>query len=486
MLLDSFTLKEIDPAGVFYFPEESLKDLIGDNAQGEWKLEMWDNRVGPAGATSTLVSWQLKFIYENATPALIGLTHANPVATSVPAGGVRHFYVDVPSWASFATNILVNANGPVSVYFNQYLLPGTNGSDVLLFGPAATGSRTLQTNGTPALLPGQRYFLGVKNSGAAQVDFTFEVDFDITPLTNAIPLTNSLPALGGPRYYQFDVSTNAIAAVFELLNPSGDVDLIARKGVPLPTLTSFDYGSFNFGANDEVIVVTTNSSPVALTAGRWYLGVLNRDTVPVTYAIRATEIISPLIICLTNGVPFNYAAPPGAALRNFFCFQINQTNSAALYELYYLSGDADLTLKRNSLPFAPPYFAGSFSAGTNYEQIVIRTNVALPDINATWYLGVPNNDPTNVTYTIRAVVSTNGLLISALPLTLMVSLIGTNGPLLMWNAVDGEHYDVQISTNLINWSLYTNLTAFGRKVTWIDPTPTAGIPMRFYRIVQVP
>jgi subtilisin-like proprotein convertase family protein len=487
MLLDAFTLIEVNPAGVFYFPEESLKSLVGENAQGQWRLEMWDNRVGPPGPVPTLVSWQLKFIYENTAPALTGLQHATPVTNSVPAGSIRYYYVDVPPWASFATNILINATGPLNVYFNQFLLPtGTNAGDVKLIGPATSGTALLQTNGAPPLIPGRSYYLGLQNPGGAQVDFAFEVDFDIIPLTNAVSFTNSVASGSVPQYYQFDVSTNAQAVAFEVFNADGNVDLIVRKGVPLPTLASFDYGSFNTSSNDEVVVVATNSAPVALTSGRWYLGVFNRDAGPVAYTVRATEIVSPQIICLTNGVPFSYTAAPGNALTNFFCFQIDRTNAAALFELCSLSGNVDLTLQRGSLPLAPPYFGGSFNSGTNYEQIVIRTNASLPDINDTWYLAVPNNEATNVNFTIRAVVSTNGLLVSCVPMNLMTSLAGTNGLQLTWNAVDGERYQILVSTNLINWSVLTNIVGAGNRVIFIDPAPVAGIPMRFYRINQVP
>ena len=80
------------------------------------------------------------------------------------------------------------------------------------------------------------------------------------------------------RYFAFNVSSNAYEATFQLLNLSGNADLVVRKGPPLPTLFSDDYGSFNATNADENIYVLTNSSPVPLSAGVWYLGVLNRDS----------------------------------------------------------------------------------------------------------------------------------------------------------------------------------------------------------------
>ena len=74
------------------------------------------------------------------------------------------------------------------------------------------------------------------------------------------------------------------------LKLSGNADLVVRKGVPLPTLTSSDYGSFNVSNLDENIYVLTNSAPVPLSAGTWYLGVFKRDSGAVNYTVLAKEL----------------------------------------------------------------------------------------------------------------------------------------------------------------------------------------------------
>jgi len=60
---------------------------------------------------------------------------------------------------------------------------------------------------------------------------------NIVTLTNAIPYANT--NAGGTSsndYYLFMVSTNALRAQFEINNPSADMTLVARKGLPLPDL----------------------------------------------------------------------------------------------------------------------------------------------------------------------------------------------------------------------------------------------------------
>jgi hypothetical protein len=209
-------------------------------------------------------------------------------------------------------------------------------------------------------------------------------------------------------------------ATFQLLQLSGNADLVVRKGVPLPTLTSSDYGSFNTENQDENIYVLTNSSPVPLSAGRWYLGVIKRDSgAVVNYSVLAKEldvinsVTNCTVINLTNNVPFNWTAGPGAALTNFFHFAVTNmvvngvTNQGLRFELYNLSGNGDLTVQTNLLPLSPPFFQTSQNPGRGSEMIFVSTNSALTNLVADWYLGVPNLEVTNISYTIIAEIMTN-------------------------------------------------------------------------------
>ena len=112
------------------------------------------------------------------------------------------------------------------------------------------------------------YYLGVRNPGTHAVTAVVEVDFDITALSNGVPVSDVLNTTShSERYFAFDVSSNAFEATFQLLQLSGNADLVVRKGPPLPTLISSDYGSFNTTNADENIYVFTNSQPVPLSAG---------------------------------------------------------------------------------------------------------------------------------------------------------------------------------------------------------------------------
>jgi sugar lactone lactonase YvrE len=239
-----------------------------------------------------------------------------------------------------------------------------------------------------------------------------------------VPYNGTLPTSTSLQYFSFDVSTNdAYEATFQLLNMSGNADLVLSQGTPLPTLTDSDYGSFNSGKANENIYVLTNSEPVPLTPGTWYLGVFNRDTHAVNFTVLAQELDLPptpstnlTIIPLTNGVPFNWTAGPGAALTNFFSFGVSNnvatgiTNPASIhFELYNLTGNGNLTVQTDTPPFAPPFFQSSAEPGILPEYIQIQTNNVLTNLNTTWYLGVPNQTTNMINYTIIAVIDTNNV-----------------------------------------------------------------------------
>jgi subtilisin-like proprotein convertase family protein len=375
MLLDSFTLNE-SGGGLFYLPEESLDDLKGDSAYGEWKLEIWDNIAGAANPPPLLMGWQLRFVFEDDKPAPIVLRHNITETNTVPTNQVAYFVVDVPSWARFATNILISASAPVNLLFNQNIPPtGTGPGDfTLLSGSGGVGNPVLSLTSTPPLVPGARYYLGVRNPNLVPVTVAVQVDFDVTPLTNAIPLSSVMPASLLPRYFSFDVSTNAVGAIFQLLNLSGDVNLVARKGLPFPAPYDLDYGSFNPGTNDENIIVFTNSTPVALSSGRWYLGVFNATPVPVSYTILATEYPYPFanIITLTNRIPYYTTNFAGADTNDYYRFVVSSNSIRAQFEINGPTADMTLVARKG---WPPPNLTTndylSANPGTNDELIIV-------------------------------------------------------------------------------------------------------------------
>ncbi|HVR36392.1 MAG TPA: hypothetical protein VMS21_11140, partial [Methylomirabilota bacterium] len=156
-------------------------------------------------------------------------------------------------------------------------------------------------------------------------------------------------------------------------------------------------------------------------------------------------------------------------------------------ELYDMDGNVDLYLQRTVPPTLAQFEFNSTQGGTDPEQIVVRTNAALPDLNGEWYLAVPNLEATDVNFTIRAVVANaTGILISGQPLDIRVrpATPPVTGFELTWSTVDGERYRIDVSDDLATWTTLGFVDAMGTTATFSDPTPAQ--PLRFYRIVQVP
>jgi subtilisin-like proprotein convertase family protein len=481
MLLDSFTLSE-SGGGLFYLPEESLDALIGENAYGEWKLEIWDNVAGATNPPPQLLGWQLRFLFEDDKPAPIVLQHHIPATNSIPTNQIAYFVVDVPSWARFATNILISASQPVNMLFNQNIPPGTGGVDYTLLSGSTSGTGVLSLASSPPLVPGARYYLGIQNPNAVPVTVAVEVDFDVTPLTNAIPLSSVMPASLLPRYFSFDVSTNAVGAIFQLFNLSGDVNLVARKGLPFPAPYDLDYGSFNPSTNDENILVFTNSTPVPLSSGRWYLGVFNADSVPVTYTILATEYPYPFadIITLTNRIPYYTTNFAGADTNDYYRFVVSSNSMRAQFEINGPTGDMTLVARKG---WPPPNLTTndyrSANPGTNDELIIVFDfTKPVPLSPGDWFLTAINISGGPVAYSIMAsewpAYGTN--------IVITNSSIVSNSFCLIWTSLPGVHYYVQGRPDLIttNWTIVSpTITAVDYLCGYCVPLPSTN---HFFRV----
>ncbi len=485
ILLDSFTLTEAS-GDRYVLAEESLNVLRGENAQGDWTLELWDSRTGATNLVS-LVSWELQFIFQDAVALPELLIPAVASTNSVPPGQIAYYVVDVPAWAQFATNTLVFASGPLNVMFNQFtppqdaLLPSR-----MLIGPGATsGSATLSTLGVPPLLPGLRYYLGVSNPGPATVTYALQVDFDLTALTNGVPVTSTLAAGPGPRYFYYDVTPSATAVSFELLGLSGDANLVARRGAPLPTLTSYDYGSFNSGTLPEAIIVFTNSAPVALSPGRWYLGVYNADPVPGTYSIVATELTNqfPNIITLTNGIAYANTNSSAGNATDYYRYVVTPSAVRAQFEINGPSDNVTLVASKGlPLPSLTTYDYLSANVLTNDELIVVLTNSAPVALTpGDWFLSAVNLAGVPVTYSIKA---TEWNASEVTNLVIISYSVVSNQLCFTWTSIPGVHYFVEGKPDLsvTNWTtLSPTLTAVDFTTTWCLPLPS---PFHFFRVSE--
>jgi len=436
--------------GLFYLPEESLDKLAGESAQGPWTLELSDTRAGAVLPAPVLLSWQLGLQLRNSVPVPLILVSGTGSTNLLGPGQMQWFGIDVPEWVSFATNTLLEASAPVEVWFNPAVPPtGTNAADVALLQGFTSGVALLQTNGTPPLVPATRYYLGVRNTNAAAVGFALQVDFNVAnllTLQSGTPYfnTNSGPA-GAADYYLYVVTTNAVRAQFEVNGPTADLTLVARKGLPLPTLANYDYLSANPGTNDELVVVYDYSSPVPLTPGDWFLAAVNSAGLPAAYSIMATEYSDYGTNILVSAV---------SSAGNEFCFSWNSLPGVH----YYVQGKASLQ---------------------DHNWTTLSGTLTGPGLLTTYCVALPS--------TFEFFRVHEGIVLTPPPLAISVS---AGNVLLKWTGSSNSQFQVEWAPalGLPAWAAFTNLVN-STDTTFMfldDGSQSGGFgPRRYYRVRQV-
>jgi hypothetical protein len=343
-------------------------------------------------------------------------------------------------------------------------------SNTLTFTYASTNGGTtnelivVATNAAPVPLAPGDWIIAVKNNDLGPATYTVRATevlaSEIIRLTNAVPYTNTVAGTASitnfpVNYYVFNVSTNAVRAQFEILAPSGNVNLVARKGLPLPSLASHDKAGTNGGTSAELIVLFTNSTPVALTPGDWFLSVLNPTTNAVTYSIVATEY-------RTAGT--NVGIPPGGItlISNLFCLTWTNTLPGVNY---HVQGKPDL----NATAWIP--VSQTIRATTNY---------------ITWCVQLPS-----VYHYFRLVEGLSPLSVAnQIAFTGMSS--GTNGGItLTWTAPPNQRFVAEWTPTLFppSWRPYPDyITSTNTTYTFTDDgSKTGGLGTnRYYRFFLVP
>jgi hypothetical protein len=218
------------------------------------------------------------------------------------------------------------------------------------------------------------------------------------------------------------------------------VELLADLDV-FPTPEEFYSGSFNGGTGAQLVQIGTNSSLTNLD-GVWYLAVPNTSSSNVSYSIEATNIISGPV---TNAPLF-----VGASV-----------SSVTGFTMYWAS---------------IPGKTYEIEVSANLITWTFVTNITTDSTTASY------TDPTPVTSQHARFYRL--LQVTSAPLNFGGSIISpTNGFTLTWTATAGQTYEIDVSSNLLNWLIVTNVTPESSKGSYTDPTPVASQRARFYRLL---
>jgi subtilisin-like proprotein convertase family protein/subtilisin family serine protease len=438
MFVDDISLSYA-PAVKYYFPEEPLESLKGESAVGDWHLEVRDTREGAITPQPILYDWQLLLSLANTNVQAETLRNGQCFASTLEPDEVHYFVVEVPRVATMATNWL-SGTGDLEMWFDNAGVPtGEMPPDVTppinyngdgdgegmvislegmtFFDPATNQLGTLPE---PVLQPGQRYYLAVANNHSdtlQEYELCLQFDADdiqVITLTNMIAFTNQIPFTDDleMQYYRYPAGSNVAQLNFELEPLNGDVNMVEKHGLPLPTIRVFDQHSELPGLQIDQILIT-NRPPANILPGSYYIGVYNAEPnqTDVDYTIKVTETTLPYnIIRLADGESIEFTVGDNfvsddAEVENYFLFDVVSTNAAtARFEILNADGDAQFLLKQEELPTQIDNDRSSTVIGDRpgSGKILVHTNDVLPSVSGRWFMSVLNQRTEDLNFTIRA------------------------------------------------------------------------------------
>ena len=189
-------------------------------------------------------------------------------------------------------------------------------------------------------------------------------------LTNGVPITGISSSPGSEKFYKIEVPAGQDELTISTSGGTGDVDLYVRRGSQ-PTSTSYDYRPYKIG-NEETVVVENPA------AGTWYIMLKGYSSYAgVTLLAEYSAAIS--VKAMVNGVPVtNIAGAAGTEL--YYSIEVPAGQTKLEIAMSGGTGDADLYVKKGSLPTTSSYDYRPFLFGNN-ETVSVNNPAA-----ATWYI----------------------------------------------------------------------------------------------------
>jgi hypothetical protein len=429
-------------------------------------LGVLNNGTGPATFT-------MEVDFNGLTNSITPLTNAIEVQTNIAGtNGLQYYSFVVPTNATMVTFQILNpTNGEVDLYAREGLpLPGPTSFDYVSDNAGSNDQFIAVTTNSapvPLVLPSTNnvlpvtpstWYLAVYNvGGVTNVSYTIVAtvvtnQIQIIPLSNGIPhfYSNAPPGYPTNLFYSFTLTNSPAGVQFTVTNTNGagNAELLADLDI-LPTAGEFYSGSFNPGTAAQFIQVVTNSALTNLN-GIWYLSAPNNSSSPVSYSIEATTNITTLP--LTNAPLILRSGMASLAGSNSFTLYWT-ANPGQSYQVYVSSNLLTWTLVTN------------FTAQTTTASYTDPT---------------PVQSQTARYFRVQSVSGT-----SSPPRFLGGSLaLPTNGFTMYWVAQPNQNYEIDVSSNLRNWSFLTNIVTLSNTGSYTDSTPVHSQQGRFFRLLQ--
>ncbi len=436
---------------VYYLTNSPAGAVINSSGIITWPTT---TNIAPTNVVMTTVvtdtTTQLAATNSFLVVVLPGLVNDQPQTNIITANSIRWFKINVPANADIASNYLLFASAPVSLWFSTNAPPSiTNAADVELLTNATSGVRVIYTNTPPFLVPGWRYFLGVQN-------------------TNSFAVTNAVKV-------KFHFATSAPVSIFSIVqtNIAGSNGFLLTWYAPTndqfhlqwsPALIPPVWTNFNGVISDVIAPTPTNGmfqyfDDGSQTGGfgptRFYrLLLLTSPTNTAPFFLN-----NPVIFYAPPAVPFVFtnAAKDWDIPPQTLAYSVTNT----------LTGTNLMTINnRGVITWIP---TAAQLGQTNFVTTTVTDN------------GVPAKSAVN---TFAILVTTN--LPSAPAFGSIVA--GAGGVTFRWTAPTNEQFQVRWTTNLspVNWHTFPNIiTSPTTNFSFVD-TNTPLFWMKFYQLILLP
>jgi subtilisin family serine protease/subtilisin-like proprotein convertase family protein len=330
------------------------------------------------------------------------------------------------------------------------------------------------------LNPPMTYRIAITNLEAVDVTYSLCVieTTNFISLVNNVCSNNTLYASGrrDAQYYSFNVADNAVQAEFSTAS-FGDVDLYLRR-VPTPGLpaSEHDYAEANAGVGNELIVIHTNSAPVPLAPGLWYLMVTAQGDAVVDYCVKVRQHV---VEDLTAQQCDNNVTIAPYDVR-YYQFMVPSDAFQVAFEARSLTQDLDMYVNPSSalpLPGETNYTKASVTRGKDDEYVVF-SSASMPQLQApgTYFIAITNVTDQFATFRLCAYLTTNGMALTnnGVCVTNTFAMIN-DGPYYQ----EVHYYQVTIFSNSVRADFMT-LQANGDVDLYIrDTVPPAPGPTSF-------
>jgi hypothetical protein len=191
-----------------------------------------------------------------------------------------------------------------------------------------------------------------------------------TTLTNGVAVSGLSGASGSEALYRIDVPAGQDSLKISTTGGTGDVDLYVRWNAP-PTTITYDYRPYKVG-NEETVDVNNPA------AGSWYI-LLRGYSGYSGVTLKATYAAALSVKPLTNGVAAT-GISGGANMALYYSIEVPAGQTKLEIAMSGGTGDADLYVKRGSLPTTTSYDYRPYLTGNN-ETVSVNAPAA-----GTWYI----------------------------------------------------------------------------------------------------